>query len=319
MQDHDSNPVHIRQESESDSRWEWAPRVHHLFTAGLILLGAVLASAAWYAYPILGRHDVMLSQIPDVQKNLFSLGEQVKATAAKVEDWSSRQEELRGRLNKARGELTARIDYANKPGSDASTALAKRVRSEVGTEIDSLKAQLGRVEASREGDREQIARLQQELTQAQDQLNPQSSAVASVQSPEQNPASAEPELPAATSAPQRPRRDFDAYSDKFAVKRWDFEVTNNHGTQVAPGISLHVNGTDVSYQRVNGSIWVTPDRRTIMLRQLKVQEPVFLSFADGRTRELVITRVNKDSVVGYMLVPGQTGATSRTTSPVRAE
>jgi len=100
-------------------------------------------------------------------------------------------------------------------------------------------------------------------------------------------------------------------------------VTKNHGSQVAPRISQQVNGTDVSYQRVNGSI-LTPDRRTIWLRQLKVQEPVFLtSFADGRTRELVITRVNKNGAVGYVLVPAQeTAANSVTrsfTSPEPAE
>jgi hypothetical protein len=35
------------------------------------------------------------------------------------------------------------------------------------------------------------------------------------------------------------------------------------------------------------------------------------SFPDGRTRELVITRVNKTGAVGYVLMPAQDGAPSR--------
>jgi len=323
-----SNPDAIREEYQADMHWERTRRRHHFLTAFLILLTLALAGVAWYAYPILQRHDMTLSQIPatltDVQKDLFGLGERAKAEDAKLDDWSSRQEDLRSQLNKARGELMARIDSAKKQASEASTALGERIRSEVGTQLDNVKTQLARLETSRESDRQQIASLQQELAQVRSQVNQQGQELASVQGRvDRNAASSEQEIAAVKSTQLRDRGDFDAYTDKFAVKRVDFEVTKNHGSQVAPGISLQVNGTDVSYQRVNGSI-LTPDRRTIWLRQLKVQEPVFLtSFADGRTRELVITRVNKNGAVGYVLVPAQeTAANSVTrsfTSPEPAE
>jgi hypothetical protein len=77
---------------------------------------------------------------------------------------------------------------------------------------------------------------------------------------------------------------------------------------------------NVSYQRVDGSIWVIPDRHTVWLRQLKTQEPVFLSsFPDGRTRELVITRVSKNGAVGYVLMPAQESTAARITNPAPAE
>jgi phage shock protein A len=274
-------------------------------------------------YPILERHDVVLSQIPltltDVQREMFSLGEQTKATGAKVDDWIRRQDELRGQLNKFRGDLVARIDSAKKEASDASTALFQRLRSEVAAQIDSVKAQLARLEAANEGGRAQIAGLEEELAQVRSQVNQQSQELASVQARvDQNAASNQQERTAATTTQQRDRRDFDTYADKFAVKRVDFEVTNKHGRQVAPGISLQVDGTDVSYQQVNGSIWVIPDRRTIWSGELKVQEPLFLSsFADSRTRKLVITRVSGNGAAGYMLIPAQ--PTSHPTNPAPAE
>lgn len=321
MQTDYSNPDSIREEHEADLRWERARRRHHFFAAALILLAAGLIVIAWYVYPIVKGHDAILSQMPasltSVQKDVFGLGEQAKATDAKLEDWRSRQDELRSQLNKTRGELMARIDSAKKQASDASTGLLERVRSEVGTQMDSVKTQLARLETSRQSDRDQIARLQQELTQVRGQVQQQGQDLASVQGRvEQNAASSQQDIAAVKSTQQRDRGDFDAYTDKFAVKRVDFEVTKNHSSQVAPGIALEVNSMDVSYQKVNGSI-LTPDRRTIWLRQLKVQEPVFLtSFADGRTRELVFTRVNKTGATGYVLVPGQDGATA---SPARAE
>src|SRR5258706_6047793 len=104
-----STPDSVREEYESDLKWECARRRHRILTTALILLAAALVGGAWYAYPILKNHDLTLSQIPmtltDVQKGVFSLGEHSKATDARVNDWSSRQEDLRGQLNKARGEL----------------------------------------------------------------------------------------------------------------------------------------------------------------------------------------------------------------------
>ena len=311
-----STPDSIREEYESDVRWERAKRRHRILTTALILLCAALVGGAWYAYPILKNHDLTLSQIPmtltDVQKGIFGLGEQAKATDAKVNDWSTRQEELRGQFNKARGELIARVDAAKKQAGEASTALFERVRSEVATQMDGVKTQLARLETSRESDRQQIAQLQQELTQVRGQVQQQGQELASVQGKvDQNATSTDREIAAVKTTQQRDRGDFDAYTDKFAVKRVDFEVTKSHSTAVAPGISLQVNATDVSYQKVSGSV-LSPDNHTTWLRQLKVQEPVFLtSFADGRTRELVFTRVNKTGAVGYVLVPAQDAVTTR--------
>jgi len=331
-----STPDSMREEYEADLTWERTRRRHRILTTVLILLTAALVGGAWYAYPILKRSDVTLSQVPatltDVQKGIFSLGEQAKATDAKVDDWSSRQEDLRGQLNKARGDLMARVDAVKKQAGAASTALFERVRSEVATQLDSVKTQLARLETSRESDRQQIAQLQQELTQVRGQVQQQGQELASVQGRvDRNANSTDREIAAVKTTQQRDRGDFESYADKFAVKRVDFEVTKSHSSSVAPGISLQVNATDVSYQKVSGSV-LTPDNRTIWLRQLKVQEPVFLtSFEDGRTRELVFTRVNKTGAVGYVLVPAQEAVTNHAanhltspttnliTNPTRAE
>jgi hypothetical protein len=305
---------------DADLRWERTRRRHLFLTAFVILLALIVTGAVWYAYPTLKRHDATLSQIPesltDVRKNVFDLGEQAKTTAARVDEWGSREEELRRQFNKARGDLMARVDSARKQASDASAALIQRARSDFANQVDSIKTQLAKLETSSAGDREQIARLQEELTQVRSQMAKQGQELASVQGQfTQHAVSSDQQFAEVKTTQQKDRHDFDQYSDKFAVKRVDFEVAKNRQTTVAPGISVQVNNTDVSYQRLNGSV-LASDGHTVWLRQLKVQEPVFLtSFTDGRTRELVITRVNKDGAVGYVLMPAQDAATS----PARAE
>lgn len=310
----------VQADYDADLRWERARRHHRILTAFLILLAAGLVAAAWYAYPRLSRHDALFSQMPgtltDIRTDVSNLGDQAKSTAAKVDEWGSRQEELRSQLNKARGDLMARIDSARKQAGDTSAALIQRARSDFATQVDSIKTQLAKLETSSAGDREQIARLQEELTQVRSQMAKQGEELASVQGQvTQHAASSDQQFATVKTTQQKDRHDFDEYADKFAVKRVDFEVAKNHQTAVAPGISVQVNSTDVSYQRLNGSV-LASDGHTVWLRQLKVQEPVFLtSFADGRTRELVITRVNKSGATGYVLMPAQDAATS----PARAE
>ncbi|MGA2723258.1 MAG: hypothetical protein ABSG79_12705 [Bryobacteraceae bacterium] len=52
-----------------------------------------------------------------------------------------------------------------------------------------------------------------------------------------------------------------------------------------------------------------PDRRTIWIHGRGLQQPlVFYSRGDDRPREVVVTRVTKYTVVGYLLEPRQNAA-----------
>ena len=89
-----------------------------------------------------------------------------------------------------------------------------------------------------------------------------------------------------------------------AIKRVGFSVSRNHSLELAPGISLGVTRTDASLHRVDGWMWLMPDRRTILLRGQAARVPVvFYGHRDGRKRELLITSVTKTSVTGYLLLP----------------
>jgi hypothetical protein len=91
----------------------------------------------------------------------------------------------------------------------------------------------------------------------------------------------------------------------FAGRKISFSVGVDHSRQLAPGISLGVTKTTVDH-RVDGWMWVMPDRRTIWLRNQRTDDPViFYGHGDGRKRELRITDVTRTSVAGYLILPGE--------------
>jgi hypothetical protein len=93
-----------------------------------------------------------------------------------------------------------------------------------------------------------------------------------------------------------------------SLRKVRFEVVKSRSRELAPGISMGLTGTDVAGRRVDGWMWVMPDRRTIWLHHQSVLEPVVF-YRDGGKRELVITHIAANSVSGYLMVPSLTPTT----------
>jgi sortase A len=88
---------------------------------------------------------------------------------------------------------------------------------------------------------------------------------------------------------------------KPSGRRVFFQVSEGHSTTLVPGISLGLEWADATSQRVNGWMWVMPDRRTIWLSRQHPREPlVFYGHEDGKRRELVITTIGRNSMKGYL-------------------
>jgi LPXTG-site transpeptidase (sortase) family protein len=82
-----------------------------------------------------------------------------------------------------------------------------------------------------------------------------------------------------------------------------FEIARHHSRQIAPGISIGLTETDPVGKRVEGWMWLMPDRRTIWLRDQSAKQPLdFCERGDGKRRELVITSVSANSARGYLLI-----------------
>jgi len=114
----------------------------------------------------------------------------------------------------------------------------------------------------------------------------------------------EPVKPAPVQSPSPVKRAPAKVAAQRHAGRIPFQLTAGHSRYLAPGISLGLSRLDARSKRVNGWMWVMPDRRTIWLRDQSIYQPViFYGRNDGRRRELVITNVNNQSVSGYLVLP----------------
>jgi len=113
----------------------------------------------------------------------------------------------------------------------------------------------------------------------------------------QSPAAPEPVKPARVRERRKPQP---------SARRVFFHVSEGHSTTLVPGISIGLQWADAASQRVNGWMWVNPDRRTIWLTSQRPREPlVFYGHEDGKRRELVITSIDRNSVSGYFQLSGE--------------
>jgi hypothetical protein len=97
-------------------------------------------------------------------------------------------------------------------------------------------------------------------------------------------------------------------ADAVDRNRIDFEVSRNKTQEVAPGIFLTVRDTNVERQQINGWLQISEDGRTVWLRDQSAQKVmIFTKTHDERGHELIFTRVGKQGVAGYLLIPVTAG------------
>jgi hypothetical protein len=289
---------------------------HHgvLRTFIWLIILFVIAAGAWYEYPNLKRYQAQFTQFATTQnaaqnaaqKMIDGIGDQVKQTDAKIESWASDQQGLRDQIAKLRTTTRAQLDAAAKRAEESSLQVYRRVQAQIDDRLEGVHTRLAHLESSSATDQARVDALRSDLDQTRRDLAKQAVDLAAVrQEVEQSGALHERQLASLQATEETARHDVDAIQQKLAVRRVDFEVTRSHSRELAPGISLNVTQTDTARRTVSGWISVLPDRRTIWLKSQNAQEPVvFYGSQDGEKRELVVTNVTRNSVVGYLLLPG---------------
>ncbi|HXP88657.1 MAG TPA: hypothetical protein VN841_28260 [Bryobacteraceae bacterium] len=280
-----------------------------------------MAAGAWYMYPILQKHEAGIARLPDMQKAVDTLQDEVKSAGSKFDEWTANQKTFSDRTEQALRDLRGRMDAvkeeAKAEAGEAAAALTERVQGEFGVKIDKIQTQLAELGSGQAADQQRIASLERDAIEAREQANREAQDLAALQRRiEEQDALNQRQVADVTDLKQTERlnrRDFDALNDKLAVERVDFEASKNRQRDLAPGITLTVTGIDEQYRRATGWVWLVADRRTIWFRNHGAQEPVeFYSTTDGKKRELVITHLAKDSVAGYLLLPKAAGTTAHT-------
>ena len=287
----------------------WTSRWKRLFVGTFAVLTAAVAALALYAYSIGHRPDSSPERITALEGNLGSLNKNVDS---RLGTWNQERDQLRTQVEQTGHDLLRQLDVVKKQTGESFAVLSRKLQAEVDSQMSGLRAKVDGLETSRDTDRAQVASLKQELNQVRGELDKQGRELALTRekidaggaNTERQLASLKDNTQHVQETAVRTKQDVDSINNKLAVERVDFEVFKGRVRQITPEISMNVTGIDLPYHRATGWVWVMPDRRTVWMRKQSTQEPVvFYGHDDGKKREIVMTGVTRNSVVGYLLLP----------------
>jgi hypothetical protein len=278
----------------------------------MFVLGGAVAAALAYGYHMLTAQSSSIAAIPGMQQSVSSMSDRLSKAESGIKDWAAGLAGLRDRMTKLEGTMDSRVRRANLEADAAANKAARKVKVEMDRRALEIEAKMARLAARDDHDQTKLASLEQELQGVKRELAAQrarsgenGSAIAAMREDTRRyQESSGQRLEAVRNEVESSSRELQGLKRDLAVKRIDFEVTKNHPQELAPGISVSVTGTNVSYRRVKGYVWLMPDRKTIWLKDQQAMEPVvFYSKVDGKRRELVFTGVTSDGATGYVVVP----------------
>jgi predicted nucleic acid-binding Zn-ribbon protein len=274
------------------------PKNRGLWAAFAVLLLALIGVAT-YGYLALDKENIQLSQVPEVTESVKLVSGRMAAAEARLRemsfDWQALQQSFADLDKKVNSRTAATRKYAEK----LNAQLESRLRNRMDDRATALEARIRELQSQQQTDRARLAQLRNELAGVQSEL---------------------------AAVRHQAGQNFDGLSQRVAAneqqlteldqdldaERVDFEVVKKRQHELAPEISLEITKTDVPYQRFSGWIRYAPDGRTLWVRDQGVQQPVtFYTRQGDEMYELVVTRVAKDSAVGYLLLPMADGSDLR--------
>lgn len=276
-----------------------------------LLWGAGLGTAAlvggglWYARPELQRQAAAIRDVPAIHDSVNSISQRMEQAEGQIKSWVNDRDGLRDQMAQMEANLKAGLGAQQRQLRNTRDAIMARVHLELAQHDSAVNSRLARWEEQREQDQAAIAGMRRQLAGLERSVGRQQERLIAVETN----ASADKQVLEQQVAGVRDeeiqnRGEVRDLARSLETRRIDFEVSKNHSRQLAPGISLCVTRTDVAHRRVDGWMWIMPDRKTIWLRGQGAMQPViYYSAVDGKRREVVITHTTNDGAVGYLLLP----------------
>ncbi|MBZ5560782.1 MAG: hypothetical protein LAP13_00010 [Acidobacteriia bacterium] len=260
------------------------------------LLVVALAAVSIYSYRELRREHISLNQLPAALNSAALLSGRVDALQSRMQGWAGQWDSLTARVAKIERESRSTLGRARKHTDEVAANLTKRIddqQAKMDANAYLVNHRLEKMESSQQAEHETLARLQNDVASARQQ-------VAATPSPNsgQDYTSLEKQVAQNVS-------DVHAIQQRLKRQRVEFEAPDRRTYQLAEGIALHVTHTDTRHQRFKGWIRLVPDGRTLWVSNWGAEQPViFYRQAGDAPCELVVTRVTPNAVTGFVLLPG---------------
>lgn len=285
-----------KHEHESErERYRPAKRTSGGMWAAVALLTVALVGAGAYGHYILQKYNFELSRLPGLNESLSSLSGRMGTMEVSLRDWTNNWSGLVDRMAQLERRVSANVQIARKQAQELVTEARDRIQAQLDERTRVLEARLAQVESTHDAQRTRMAQLHGELADARSEVTVLREGTSR-------------DLSDLQQQVTQSQGAVDALARRHERRRVDFELSKNQTRELAPGISMSITRTDPSYQRFSGWLWFLPDRRTLWVRQQGAQQPViFYSKRGGERYEMVVNVVTRDSVVGYLLLPAESG------------
>ena len=265
-----------------------------LWFALMVLVLAVVGASA-YLYLSLRENNITLSQVPDLLQSITTLGGRMDSTEAKLRDLAANWDALTNHL----AELDRKVDSGLRATRNQTRELvgqaAGRLQAEMDQQGQAVDARLSKVESMQRQDRAQLAQLNDQLRGQVASLREQLTAAQE---------STGRDLANLQGQVSEDQGNLHTLAQQLHRDKVTFEIVKDSPTELAPGVTLTVLNTDVSYQRFRGYISLTNEGKTLWLNNLNAKEAVDLYAQQySHPYSLIVTTVSKDGVVGYLLLP----------------
>ena len=288
---------------------ERPPHSHKILWTVIVVTVLAMAAAGAYGYRTYGSYLGRLNLLPAMQDQLVTAGHRISAAEEALRNWTSQRDAWEKRLGSVEARIGGILRAARKQAEETAAKTQQHMEAELDQRAASLQAKVDKLQSVQQsadtrlsGFEEQLTRMQaaneREVERLREELRQSQEAGNATM------ASLNHDMARIDQRSGQSASDLESIHRKVDQRRIGFELAVNHARELAPGVNMDVSHTDVSHQRFDGSMWLMPDRRTIWIHGRGLQEPlVFYNEGDDRPRELVVTRVTKYSVIGYVLAP----------------
>jgi len=250
----------------------------------VVALAVVLSGVTAYGYLTLQKHNLQLSQLPGVQETLALAGQRLEAVEGKLQAWAADWDTLQARMTGLERRVAYNRELARSEARKQAAAVEERLRAEAGELAKAMDARLVLLESGAEAERARLGQLQEDVAAARTESRR--------------------ELASVREDLARGDQRLEELARVIDRERVDFEMDKNSTRELAGGISLRITSTNVGQQKVKGWMWLLPDRKTLWVRDLGIQQAYVFYRRDGSgPSELVITSVQDGGVSGYLLLP----------------
>jgi hypothetical protein len=298
-----------RQLERQQDEYESQSRRTKVLAMILGVLIVTFAAAVWLAYPTWKNQNIALADMPGVQNLANTFRERMSSVEVNLDKVSAGLPALADRFDQLQADMKGSMQTARNQAQTIATQAAQRIREDVSRSMQVIQSRLAGLESNQRESSERVNLLQQQITRLQQELAAmrESASAATERIERLNVAhqTSSQQLMGLNTRMDANKDELDTLTSQLDRKRIDFEVPNRRYTEIGPNIYLIVGRTDMGKQEVDGTLRLgTVAAKRLAIREQAIQEPIIFYIEDERRpAELVLTKVSKAGVSGYLIMP----------------